>query len=147
MQIQYKILDSRIQNYIPKYATSCSAGLDLHALLDAPLTLEPNQSVLILTGLAIFIGDPNYMALIFPRSGLGHKHGIVLGNGTGVIDADYQGELKISLWNRSHQSYTVQPFERVAQMVITPIIQAQLTLVDDFIISQRATGGFGSTGQ
>jgi dUTP pyrophosphatase len=147
LDIQYKILDPRAADYLPKYATNHSSGLDLHALLDDEVVLAAGQSLLISTGLAIFIANPAYMGLIFPRSGLGHKHGVILGNGTGVIDADYQGELKVSLWNRSSQNYMIKPFERIAQLVITPVMHAKFTAVDAFEATNRGTGGFGSTGQ
>ena len=131
---------------MPRYATSGSAGLDLRALLDEPVTIEPGQTVLIKTGLAIHIGDPNYAALILPRSGMGHKKGIVLGNLVGLIDSDYQGELMISTWNRSEIPFTLEPFERLAQLMIVPVMQAQFNLVDSFEQTQRGCGGFGSTG-
>lgn len=147
MKIALKILDERARAHLPHYATSGSAGLDLRALLDAPLTIEPGQTVLIHTGLAIHLADPQYAALILPRSGLGHKKGIVLGNLVGLIDSDYQGELMISAWNRSQTPFTLEPYERLAQLVIVPVVQAQFELVDDFESSQRGQGGFGSTGQ
>ncbi len=144
--VDLKILDERIREYLPRYATSGSAGLDLRALLDEPVTIEPGQTVLIKTGLAIHIGDPNYAALILPRSGMGHKKGIVLGNLVGLIDSDYQGELMISTWNRSEIPFTLEPFERLAQLMIVPVMQAQFNLVESFEQTQRGCGGFGSTG-
>ena len=144
--VDLKILDERIREYLPRYATSGSAGLDLRALLDEPVTIEPGQTVLIKTGLAIHIGDPNYAALILPRSGMGHKKGIVLGNLVGLIDSDYQGELMISTWNRSEIPFTLEPFERLAQLMIVPVMQAQFNLVESFEQTQRGCGGFGLTG-
>ena len=132
---------------LPAYATPGSAGLDLRACLDAPITLEPNGWQLIGTGIAIHLADPGYAALILPRSGLGHKHGIVLGNLVGLIDSDYQGELKISAWNRSETPFVLQPMERLAQLVIVPVMQAQFNIVSDFAPSERGGGGYGSTGR
>lgn len=146
MKIDLKVLDERIRPYLPHYATAGSAGLDLRALLDAPVQLEPGQTQLIRTGLAIHIADPRYAAVILPRSGLGHKKGIVLGNLVGLIDSDYQGELMISTWNRGNTPFTLEPFERLAQLVILPVMQAEFNLVEDFQASERGTGGFGSTG-
>ena len=145
--IDIKILDARMKEMLPAYATPGSAGLDLRACLDAPLLLEPGQSVLIPTGLSIHIGDPGLAAIILPRSGLGHKHGIVLGNLVGLIDSDYQGPLMVSCWNRSSANFTVQPMERIAQLVIVPVVQAAFEVVDDFSASHRGEGGFGSTGK
>jgi dUTP pyrophosphatase len=147
--IQLKILDSRIGNTIPlpEYATAGSAGLDLRACLDTAVTLEPGQTTLIPTGLAIHIGDPGLAAVILPRSGLGHKHGIVLGNLVGLIDSDYQGQLFVSVWNRAHTAFTIDIGERMAQLVFVPVVQAHFELVDDFHASDRGTGGFGSTGR
>lgn len=143
--IQLKILDPRAA--APAYATPGSAGLDLRAILDAPLVLEPGQTTLIKTGLSIYIGNPHFAAVILPRSGLGHKHGIVLGNGTGLIDSDYQGELMVSCWNRGQAAFTINHGERVAQLVIVPVLQAQFEVVSEFhAASDRGTGGFGSTG-
>ena len=143
--IQLKILDPRAQ--APAYATPGAAGLDLRALLDAAVVLEPGQTTLIKTGLAIHIGNPHFAAIILPRSGLGHKHGIVLGNGTGLIDSDYQGELMVSCWNRGNVAFTIIPGERIAQLVIVPVLQAQFELVTEFHdASDRGAGGFGSTG-
>jgi dUTP pyrophosphatase len=145
--IALKVLDARMAEQIPSYATPGSAGLDLRACLDEALVLEPGQSTLIPTGLAIHIGDPGLAAMILPRSGLGHKHGIVLGNLVGLIDSDYQGPLMVSCWNRGHAAFTIQPMERIAQLVIVPVVQARFERVDDFAASQRGEGGFGSTGK
>ncbi len=145
--IDVRVLDERIADYLPAYATPGSAGLDLRACLDAPLLLAPGHSALIPTGLAIHIGDPGLAAMILPRSGLGHKHGIVLGNLVGLIDSDYQGPLMVSCWNRGAEPFTVQPLERIAQMVIVPVVQAGFRRVDAFEVSQRGEGGFGSTGR
>jgi dUTP pyrophosphatase len=145
--IDVKVLDARVSDALPAYATPGSAGLDLRACLDAPLTLAPGQSALIPTGLAIHIGDPGLAAMILPRSGLGHKHGIVLGNLVGLIDSDYQGPLMVSCWNRGQAEFTVQPLERIAQMVIVPVVQAAFRCVDSFDASERGAGGFGSTGR
>ena len=145
--IDLKILDPRVAEQLPAYATPGSAGLDLRACLDAPLLLEPGQTQLIPTGLAIHIEDPGLAAMILPRSGLGHKHGIVLGNLVGLIDSDYQGPLMVSCWNRGHTTFTVQPFERIAQLVIVPVVQATFKVVDEFPVSDRGAGGFGSTGR
>ena len=143
--VQLKILDPRA--VAPAYATTGAAGLDLRALLDAPLTLEPGQTALVRTGLAIHIGNPHFAAVILPRSGLGHKHGIVLGNGTGLIDSDYQGELMVSCFNRRGTAFTINPGERIAQLVFIPVVQAALEVVSDFhSASDRGAGGFGSTG-
>jgi len=147
MQVDLKILDPRIANQLPHYATAGSAGLDLRACLEAALVLQPGDSALIPTGLAIHLADPGYAALLLPRSGLGHKHGIVLGNLVGLIDSDYQGPLMVSLWNRGCTAFTVQPFERIAQMIIVPVVQARFNVVDAFAASDRGEGGFGSTGQ
>ncbi|ODU51994.1 dUTP diphosphatase [Thermomonas sp. LB-4] len=146
--LQVKVLDPRIGGEwpLPDYATAHSAGLDLRAALDAPLALAPGQAVLVPSGLAIHIGDPGLCAMILPRSGLGHKHGIVLGNGTGLIDADYQGPLMVSLWNRSPTAFTVAPGDRIAQLVLMPVVRAGLQVVDTFEESARGQGGFGHTG-
>ena len=146
MNIDVKILDPRLQGSLPTYATPGSAGLDLRACLQEPLTLAPNAWQLVPTGMAIYLQDPRFAALILPRSGLGHKHGIVLGNLVGLIDSDYQGPLMVSAWNRGSSSYTLQPLERLAQLVIVPVVQAQFRVVDSFEASQRGAGGFGSTG-
>ncbi|OTP70204.1 dUTP diphosphatase [Caballeronia sordidicola] len=147
MKLDIKILDARMRDYLPAYATSGSAGLDLRACLDAPITLEPGQTTLVPTGLAVHIEDPGYAALILPRSGLGHKHGVVLGNLVGLIDSDYQGQLMISTWNRGDTAFTLNPLERLAQLVIVPVVQATFNIVDDFAQSERGAGGFGSTGK
>ncbi|PQV44087.1 dUTP diphosphatase [Paraburkholderia sp. BL21I4N1] len=147
MKLDLKILDARMRDQLPAYATTGSAGLDLRACLDAPLTLEPGQTALVPTGLAIHVGDPGYAALILPRSGLGHKHGIVLGNLVGLIDSDYQGQLMISTWNRGETPFVLNPMERLAQLVIVPVVQAEFNIVDDFETSDRGAGGFGSTGK
>jgi len=149
LEIQIRVLDARLgkQFPIPSYATAGSAGLDLRACLDGPVVLEPGQTQLIRTGLAIHIGDPGYAALILPRSGLGHKHGIVLGNLVGLIDSDYQGELMVSCWNRGDMAFTLQPFDRLAQLVFVPVVQALLIPVDTFEASERGAGGFGHTGR
>ena len=144
--IDLKVLDPRLADQLPAYATPGSAGLDLRACLDQALVLEPGQSTLIPTGLSIHIGDAGLAAMILPRSGLGHKHGIVLGNLVGLIDSDYQGPLMVSCWNRSKAAFTVQPMDRIAQLVIVPVVQARFRRVDDFSASSRGTGGFGSTG-
>ena len=147
MHIDVKILDPRMAGQLPAYATAGSAGLDLRACLDAPLTLAPNAWQLVPTGLAIHLADPGYAAMILPRSGLGHKHGIVLGNLVGLIDSDYQGQLMVSAWNRSDVPFTIDPMERIAQMVIVPVVQARFNVVDDFAsTSERGAGGYGSTG-
>ena len=144
--IDLKVLDPRAADTLPAYATPGSAGLDLRAILDAPLVLAPGESALVPTGLAIHIGDPSLAAMILPRSGLGHKHGIVLGNLVGLIDSDYQGQLMVSCWNRGQTTFVLQPMERIAQMVIVPVVQATFRRVDDFEASHRGEGGFGSTG-
>ena len=145
--IDLKVLDPRMAEHLPAYATAGSAGLDLRACLDAPLVLEPGQTQLIPTGLSIHIADPGLAAMLLPRSGLGHKNGIVLGNLVGLIDSDYQGPLMVSCWNRGHAAFTVQPMERIAQMVIVPVVQATFRRVDAFEGSARGAGGFGSTGK
>ncbi len=147
MKIDVKILDARLRDRLPEYATAGAAGLDLRACLDLPLQLEPGATHLVRTGIAIHIADPGYAALILPRSGLGHKHGIVLGNLVGLIDSDYQGELMVSTWNRGSMPFTLNPLERLAQLVIVPIMQAHFNVVDDFSTSDRGAGGFGSTGK
>jgi dUTP pyrophosphatase len=145
--IDVRVLDARMSEHLPAYATPGSAGLDLRACLDAPLVLAPGQSQLIPTGLSIHIGDPGLCAVLLPRSGLGHKHGIVLGNLVGLIDSDYQGPLMVSCWNRGQAAFTIEPMERIAQMVIVPVVQAAFRRVDSFESSTRGEGGFGSTGK
>jgi dUTP pyrophosphatase len=145
--IDIKILDPRMKDQLPHYATAGSAGLDLRACIDAPLTLEPGQTVLVPTGLAIHLADPGYAAVILPRSGLGHKNGIVLGNLVGLIDSDYQGQLMVSTWNRSQAAFTLQPMDRLAQLVIVPVLQVGFNVVEEFESSERGAGGFGSTGK
>ena len=145
--IDVKILDPRMRENLPGYATAGAAGLDLRACIDVPLLLAPGDVQLISSGLAIHIGDPAYAAIILPRSGLGAKHGIVLGNLVGLIDSDYQGELKVSLWNRGNAAFTIQPLDRIAQLVVIPVLQLRLNVVDEFTHSERGTGGFGSTGK
>lgn len=149
MQLQYRLLDARLgdQFPLPAYATDGSAGLDLRAMVEAPLTLNPGDTELLPTGLAIHIGDAGYAGMILPRSGLGHKHGIVLGNLVGLIDSDYQGQLMVSCWNRGSAPFTVEPGERIAQLVIVPVMQVALTQVDDFDDSARGEGGFGHSGR
>lgn len=145
--VQLKILNPKIAEQLPAYATEGAAGLDLRACIDEAITLQAGETVLIPTGLAIHLADPNLCAMLLPRSGLGHKNGIVLGNLVGLIDSDYQGEVKVSLWNRGKETFTVQPFERIAQMVIVPVVQAAFEVVDEFDASARGVGGFGSTGR
>ncbi len=147
MHIDIQILDPRLSTHMPAYATPGSAGLDLRACLQAPLTLEPNAWQLVPTGMAIHLKDPGYAALILPRSGLSHKHGIVLGNLVGLIDSDYQGELMVSAWNRSSTAFTLEPMERLAQLVIVPVVQAQFNVVNGFTASERGDKGYGSTGR
>ncbi len=148
MKIDVKIIDSRLLEQLPAYATPGSAGLDLRACLQEPLTLQPNAWQLVPTGMAIYLNDPSYAALILPRSGLGHKHGIVLGNLVGLIDSDYQGQLMVSAWNRSSTPFTIEPMERIAQLVIVPVVQAEFNVVSDFAdTSHRGVGGYGSTGK
>jgi dUTP pyrophosphatase len=147
MKMDVKILDTRLRDQLPHYATTGSAGLDLRACIDSPIVLAPGETRLIPTGMAIHLADPGYAALILPRSGLGHKHGIVLGNLVGLIDSDYQGQLMVSAWNRSQQAFELAPLERLAQLVIVPVVQAEFNVVEDFETSQRGEGGFGSTGR
>ena len=147
LQVELKILDERIKEAMPAYATSGSAGLDLRACIDAAITIQPGETTLIPTGMAIHLADPAYAAMILPRSGLGHKHGIVLGNLVGLIDSDYQGQLFVSCWNRSQTAFVMNPMERMAQLVIVPVVQANFKLVDEFDASDRGEGGFGSTGK
>lgn len=146
LEVDVKILDARLHDTPPAYATTGSAGLDLRAAIEQPLVLAAGETALIPTGLAIHLADPRYAAMILPRSGLGHKHGIVLGNLVGLIDSDYQGQLMVSVWNRGSAPYTIQVLERIAQLVIVPVMQAQFRMVDDFAASERGEGGFGSTG-
>ena len=146
LSVQIKILHPLMADQLPQYATSGSAGLDLRACIEQPITLLPGESYLVPTGLAIHLADPNYAALILPRSGLGHKNGIVLGNLVGLIDSDYQGELKVSLWNRGQEEFVIEPSARIAQMIIIPVMQANFTVVEEFAQSDRGEGGFGSTG-
>ena len=145
--IDIRILDERLRDQLPRYATPGSAGLDLRACIDAPVVLEPGKSELIPAGIAIHLADEGLAAFILPRSGLGHKHGIVLGNLVGLIDSDYQGPIMVSAWNRGHAPFTVNPMERLAQLVIVPVVQVGFNVVDDFAASPRGAGGFGSTGQ
>ena len=147
IKIDVKIIDPRMADQLPAYATPGSAGLDLRACLDAPLTLLPNAWQLVPTGIAIYLKDPKFAAMILPRSGLGHKHGIVLGNLVGLIDSDYQGQLMVSAWNRSDVAFTIEPMERIAQLLIVPVLQAQFNVVSEFPASARGEGGYGSTGK
>ncbi len=147
LQVELKILDSRLNENMPSYATSGSAGLDLRACINESITIKPGETTLLPTGMAIHLANPDYAAMIFPRSGLGHKHGIVLGNLVGLIDSDYQGQLFVSCWNRSQEAFVMNPMERIAQLVIVPILQANFTVVDEFNLSDRGEGGFGSTGK
>ncbi len=147
MKMDVKILDARLRELLPTYATPGSAGLDLRACIEATITLAAGETRLIPTGLAIHLADPGFAAMILPRSGLGHKHGIVLGNLVGLIDSDYQGQLMVSTWNRSAQPFELVPMERLAQLVIVPVVQAEFNVVDDFEVSDRGEGGFGSTGR
>jgi dUTP pyrophosphatase len=147
MHVDLKILDERVRDQLPHYATTGSAGLDLRACLDEAVVLNPGETRLIPTGLAMHLADPGFAAVILPRSGLGHKHGVVLGNLVGLIDSDYQGQLMVSLWNRGQEAFTIQPFERIAQMVIVPVVQASFRVVEEFESSDRGAGGFGSTGK
>ena len=145
--IAVKIIDPRMKDHLPAYATQGSAGLDLRACIDAPVTIEAGQTILIPTGIAIHIGNPNYAAMILPRSGMGHKNGIVLGNLVGLIDSDYQGQLMVSTWNRGNSAFTLQPMERLAQLIIVPVMQVGFEVVEEFDASSRGEGGFGSTGK
>ena len=146
-KLDVKILDARMRDQLPHYATGGSAGLDLRACLDQPLNLAPGQTELIPTGIAIHLADPGLAAVILPRSGLGHKHGIVLGNLVGLIDSDYQGQIFVSTWNRGNAAFVINPMERLAQLVVVPVVQVELNVVDDFESSPRGAGGFGSTGK
>ena len=147
LKVDLKILDERLHNMMPAYATPGSAGLDLRACIEHVMTLNPGETELIPTGIAIHLADPGYAAMILPRSGLGHKHGIVLGNLVGLIDSDYQGQLLVSCWNRGRERFLLNPLERIAQLVIVPVVQASFNVVDDFTTSERGEGGFGSTGK
>jgi dUTP pyrophosphatase len=146
-KLEVKILDERIRAMLPHYASTGSAGLDLRAVMDSPLTLQAGESQLVSSGIAIHVGDPGYAAVILPRSGLGAKNGIVLGNLVGLIDSDYQGPLMVSLWNRGKVAFTVQPLDRIAQLVVVPVMQVELTVVEEFAASARGASGFGSTGK
>jgi dUTP pyrophosphatase len=146
-KLDVKILDPRMRDQLPTYATSGAAGLDLRACIEATMEIAPGSTHLIPTGLAIHIGDPGYAAIALPRSGLGHKHGIVLGNLVGLIDSDYQGQVFISLWNRGQTAFTLNPMERIAQLVLVPVLQVELNIVEEFFASDRGAGGFGSTGK
>ena len=146
-QLQVKILDERMRGQLPVYGTPGSAGLDLRACIDEAIEIAPGQTILVPTGLAIFVEDPRYAAFILPRSGLGHKHGIVLGNLVGLIDSDYQGQLMVSTWNRGSTTFKLEPMERLAQLVVMPVIQVELKVVEEFAESSRGAGGFGSTGR
>jgi dUTP pyrophosphatase len=146
-KLDVRILDARLSADLPRYATHGSAGLDLRACIDAPMTLKPGESNLVASGIAIHLGDRGLAAMILPRSGLGHKHGIVLGNLVGLIDSDYQGQIFVSIWNRGQHEYTVQPLERIAQIIVVPVVQVELNIVDDFVESKRGAGGFGHTGR
>ncbi len=145
--LDIKLLDSRLRDNLPAYGTAGAAGLDLRACIEASMTLQPGQTELVPSGIAIHIGDPGYAAMILPRSGLGHKHGIVLGNLVGLIDSDYQGQIFVSLWNRGQSAFELKPMERIAQLVVVPVVQVALQVVDDFEASARGAGGFGSTGR
>ncbi len=146
-QIDIKLLDARLRDFLPGYATPGAAGIDLRACIDAPISLAPGQTELVPAGMAIHIGAPDLAAVILPRSGLGHKHGIVLGNLVGLIDSDYQGQLFISVWNRGQETFVINPLERIAQLVMVPVVQVGFNIVDDFTASARGEGGFGSTGR
>jgi len=146
-KLDVRILDARLSADLPRYATHGSAGLDLRACIDAPMTLKPGESNLVASGIAIHLGDRGLAAMILPRSGLGHKHGIVLGNLVGLIDSDYQGQIFVSIWNRGQHEYTVQPLERIAQLIVVPVVQVELNIVDDFVESERGAAGFGHSGR
>jgi dUTP pyrophosphatase len=146
-KLQVRILDERIRGMLPHYASAGAAGLDLRACIDAPLTLGPGESQLVSSGIAIHVGDPGHAAIILPRSGLGSKHGIVLGNLVGLIDSDYQGPVTVSVWNRGAAPFTIQPLERIAQLVVVPVVQVEFEVVEEFAASARGAGGFGSTGR
>ncbi len=146
-RLEVRILDERIRGMLPRYATAGAAGLDLRACIDAPLGLEPGESQLVSSGIAIHVGDPGYAAMVLPRSGLGAKNGIVLGNLVGLIDSDYQGPLMLSVWNRGKLSFTIQPLDRIAQLILVPVVQVEFQVVEEFAASARGAGGFGSTGK
>jgi dUTP pyrophosphatase len=146
-KLEVRILDERIRGMLPQYATAGAAGLDLRACVDAPLTLRPGDSQLVPSGLAIHLGDPGFAAVVLPRSGLGAKHGIVLGNLVGLIDSDYQGQVLVSVWNRGNAAFTIQPLDRIAQLIVVPVVQVELEVVEEFAASARGAGGFGSTGK
>jgi len=146
-KLDVRVLDSRLLAQLPQYATPGSAGLDLRACIDAAVTLKPGESTLVPSGIAIHLDNPAYAAMVLPRSGLGHKHGIVLGNLVGLIDSDYQGQIFVSVWNRGQAEFTIQPLERIAQMIVVPVLQVQFNVVADFTASTRGAGGFGSTGK
>ena len=145
--LDVRILDPRLKQQLPHYASPGAAGLDLRACIAQPVSLEPGKTELVPSGMAIHLGDPGYAAVVLPRSGLGHKHGIVLGNLVGLIDSDYQGQIMVSVWNRGTEPFTIQPMERIAQLVIVPVLQVRLNIVDEFAASERGAGGFGSTGK
>ena len=145
--LDVRVLDSRLHNQLPQYSTPGSAGLDLRACIDSSITLKPGDSTLVPSGIAIHLDDPRYAAMVLPRSGLGHKHGIVLGNLVGLIDSDYQGQIFVSIWNRGQAEFTIQPLDRIAQMIVFPVLQVAFNIVDDFAASDRGAGGFGSTGK
>ena len=145
--LDVRILDPRLKQQLPHYASPGAAGLDLRACIAQPVSLEPGKTELVPSGMAIHLGDPGYAAVVLPRSGLGHKHGIVLGNLVGLIDSDYQGQIMVSVWNRGSEPFTIQPMERIAQLVIVPVLQVRLNIVDEFAASERGAGGFGSTGK
>ena len=145
--LDVRVLDPRLLTQLPEYATAGSAGLDLRACIDSPLVIQPGKTVLVPSGIAIHLDDSRYAAMVLPRSGLGHKHGIVLGNLVGLIDSDYQGQISVSLWNRGQNEFTVQPMDRIAQMIVVPILQVHFNVVSEFTASSRGTGGFGSTGK
>ena len=146
-RLDVRVLDRRLLDQLPHYATPGSAGLDLRACIDAAIILKPGESTLVPSGIAIFLADPAYAAMVLPRSGLGHKHGIVLGNLVGLIDSDYQGQIFVSVWNRGQAAFTINPLERIAQMIVVPVLQVQFNVVADFAESSRGAGGFGSTGK
>ena len=145
--IDVKLLDPRLKGHPPAYASAGAAGLDLRACVDAPVVLHPGETTLVPSGMAIHLDDPGLAAIVLPRSGLGHKHGIVLGNLVGLIDSDYQGQIFVSVWNRGREAFTIQPMERIAQLVVVPVVQVGFNMVDDFVASERGSGGFGSTGK